>query len=149
MFPTIRIPDGFVFFRKAPGVARGLLEAADRLEADRKMGVRTVSGGYHATVEIAEEYQKTLPEATGLEGDATELVAEPVVESSDEAESPDGTPVEVLTEPGLDESWTVAQIEEWAARQEPPIVFPSEATTKAKKIQFINKPAQADDQVEE
>src|SRR5690606_15161076 len=40
-----------------------------------------------------------------------------------------------------DESWTVAQIEDWAGKQEPAIVFPADATKKADQLAFLNKPA--------
>lgn len=72
MAPT-RIPEGSVF---VPGrsveTATALLEAADKIKADRKLDVRTVTGGYHVTLAVAEEYQKAFPDAElqEAEGDA-------------------------------------------------------------------------------
>lgn len=118
MAPTIRIPDGFVFFRKFPGLAAGLLEAADAVGGDRKLDVRTVNGGYHVSQKVAEKYQSKYGK---------------VEEAAEAAETTGESP---------DESWTVADIDEWAAKQVPPVEFPSDATKKADKLAFLNTPAE-------
>lgn len=70
---STRIPEGFVL---VPGrsveTATALLEAADKIKADRKLDVRTTTGGYHVTQAVAEEYQKAFPDAELEEGGADE-----------------------------------------------------------------------------
>lgn len=140
MAPSIRIPDGFVFVKRADGVARKLLDAADAIEADRHLGVRTVTGGYHVTEAIAEEYQKGFPAAAEEDDETeggTEVQAEEVQAEEVEAEEVETEDVETP-----DESWTVAQIDEWAGKQEPAIEFPADVTKKADKLAFLSKPAE-------
>ena len=83
----IRIPEGSVF---VPGrsveTATALLEAADKIKADRKLDVRTVTGGYHVTLAVAEEYQKAFPDAEVQEAD--EIVAD----------DPNGEPINLVGE---------------------------------------------------
>lgn len=135
MAPSIRIPDGFVFVRRAPGVAVKLLEAADAIKADRVLGVRTVTGGYHVAQDIADEYQNGFDaveddEDTEPVGDvAADVPADVPADEAPEAERPD-------------ESWTVAQIDEWASAQDPAVEFPADVTKKADKLAFLNAPAE-------
>lgn len=154
----INIPEGYVFVPRQAGVpvAAQLLDAADEIKADRQTGVRTVSGGYHVTEEIAEQYQANLPEskdeASTVEADSEKEEDAPTSDEtvnddddSDEGKDDDsdssstGDKVDEVALP--DESWTVVQIEEWAASQEPAIEFPADVTKKADKLAFINKPA--------
>lgn len=83
----IRIPEGFVF---VPGRsyenAKALLEAAESVKGDRVADVRTVTGGYHVTAAVAEEYQKAFPDAELEQPD--ELIAD----------DPNGEPVELVGE---------------------------------------------------
>jgi hypothetical protein len=109
----LNIPDGYVFVKRGPGVAAALLEAADAIKADRKEGVRTTSqGGYYVLEAIASEWQKSQPEADEDEESDED-------EGSGEAETPTA-------------DWTVAQIEEWAAKQDP--VVDLGAGNKADKL---------------
>jgi len=143
MAPSIRIPDGFVFVRRAPGVARQLLDAAASIEADPVTGVRTVTGGYHVTQDIADEYQKGFDavedEDTEPVGDVAADVPTDVPAEGDEAD--EATEDETEAE-RPDESWTVAQIDEWAGKQDPAVEFPADVTKKADKLAFISTPAE-------
>lgn len=99
---AINPPDGYVFVKRGPGVAAALLEAADKIKADRKEGVRTTSqGGYFVADDIAAEWQKAQPEADEVDDEA---------EESNEAA--DDRPTD---------KWTVAEIEDWASKQDPPV----------------------------
>lgn len=116
------IPDGYVLVNKAPGVAAGLLEAADKLGADRKWDVRSISGGYIVRADVAEAWQGTLP-------------ADDEVDTGGEADGDaSGTTPDA---PKPDETWTVAQIDEWAENQDPPITFEAGAK-KADKLAVIH-----------
>ena len=90
MAPT-RIPEGSVF---VPGrsveTATALLKAADKIKADRKLDVRTTTGGYHVTQAVAEEYQKAFPDAALQEADEPAEVV---------SEHPDGEPGHLAGEP--------------------------------------------------
>lgn len=116
------IPEGYVFIPKAEGVAAGLLNAADRIKADRKMGVRTTHGGYYAYEDIAREYGAGFPaaeEAPEAEGD------QPEVEEEEAVAVPD-------------ESWKVSEIDDYAKQSG---IDLSGAKNKAEKLALINKTA--------
>jgi hypothetical protein len=167
-----RIPEGYVFVSKSPGVAAALLEAADRIGADRKWGVRTVAGGYHVLREIAAEYGVDLEvdedvdededqstdgesdeagETDEVDGDASDTEGQSVDGEDDEvgeAEDDDQSPTEVAddvaadgdeaeSEPVPDETWDWRAINNWAAKQDPPIQFPKGATV-SEKISIIH-----------
>jgi hypothetical protein len=121
----INVPEGFVAVKREPGVAAALLEAADRIGADRKAGVRTTSSGvYHVADDIAAEYQSTLPETDEVEvgEDGQPLTDEQKAAAAAEAEAaekaaqergyPDGNP---------NADWTVAHLEAWAEAQDPKV----------------------------
>lgn len=122
----IRIPEGFVFIPKAPGVAAELLDIADEVRADRKLGVRTASGGYNVADVIASEY-------LARHADVVPTV-QAIVVSPEEAEELSAVQTALIP----DMSWTVAEIEDWAAQQDPPIVFPDRAK-KPEKIAIIGE----------
>lgn len=44
----------------------------------------------------------------------------------------------VVYVPTPDEGWSHADLDAWAAAHNPPIVFPSDVTTKAQKVAYIN-----------
>lgn len=48
--------------------------------------------------------------------------------------------VPAAADPVPDASWTIAQLDEYAARQDPPVVFPSGAT-KATRLAILQDPA--------
>ncbi len=56
----IRIPEGFAFIPRESGVnvAKELLDAAAEVGGDRKLDVRTTSGGYHVTEAVAKQFQE-------------------------------------------------------------------------------------------
>lgn len=151
---SIRIPEGYVFVPKAPGVAAELLEIADAVGADRKLGVRTTVGGYHVVAEVASVYLDDNPEVVptvrlepaGADYVAVDVVVGadgiPVLGSAEEsaAEEPNGSEVAAELEVP-DDSWTVPQIDRWAADQKPPIVFPEKAR-KADKLALIGEAIQ-------
>lgn len=96
------IPQGYVFVAKADGVAAGLLNAADRIGADRKNGVRTVTGGYHVLEEIAQEYGATFAEVDVIETIPGTEDNEPIVL--------EGHPVDEGYDPA---EHTVAEVQEY------------------------------------
>lgn len=112
----LNIPEGFTFVKRGPGVAAALLEAADAIGEDRKTGVRTTSsGGYYVKDEIAEEWQKSLPDSDETDGDETGDDGGQAGLSAEEIEArgyPEGDPVE---------KWTVKNLEAWAAAQDPAV----------------------------
>lgn len=113
---SIRIPEGYVFVPRVPGLAVGLLDAAKRIKADRVMSVRTVTGGYHVLEEVAAAYQGELP-------------------AVEEEPQPEAT---TLVEESIpDETWKVADIEAWAAAQSPSIELP--VGKKADKLAAIHQ----------
>lgn len=117
---AIRIPEGYVFVRRAPGVAAQLLEAVEKVDGDRVLDVRTVTGGYHVRTEVAEQYQADFPEA-----DAIETI--PGTEHE--------PPYEAVAESFPDESWKVAEIDDYA--KEHGVAFPADVTTKAQKVAHL------------
>lgn len=117
---SIRIPEGFVFVRRAPGVAAALLEAAEKVDGDRVLDVRTVTGGYHVRAEVAEQYQADFPEGDTIETTPGTEGDEPVVREA---------------EPFPDESWKVPEIDAYA--KEHGVEFPADATTKAQKVAHL------------
>jgi hypothetical protein len=149
MAPAL-IPDGFVFVPKADGVAAALLDAADKIGADRKSGVRTVHGGYNVQLEIAQRYQEKLEKKAAKAAKVETGPAKPGDPPAD-VTNPDGSkpPVDengvpILTSTEDDgtpkEGWTHAQFNDWAAKQEPPVVFPNQANL-ATKLEVATKPA--------
>ncbi|MGO1566460.1 MAG: hypothetical protein ACTHXC_00420 [Brachybacterium sp.] len=121
-------PDGFVFVPRAAGVAAELLNAANKIKADRKLDVRSVTGGYHVRKNVAEEYQKAFPEA--------EIKADAEVEVEEKPEG--GLPVTADS--------SVKEIDEYAASLTPPVDV-SEAKNRAEKIEILkaaNDPASAE-----
>lgn len=119
------IPQGYVFVAKGEGVAAGLLNAADKIKADRKMGVRTTMGGYYALEEIAAEYSKQFGPA--------EVV---LLDGSAAPAGDDGIPV--LTESAPDDSWKVAEIDAYAEREG---IDLTGAKNKKDKLALINQTA--------
>jgi hypothetical protein len=171
MAPSIRIPEGFVFVPRTDGVARKLLDAAKEIGADGHLSVRTVGGGYHVAAEVAEAYQGSYPDAevedpteedeleeddgVGREGDDNVETPDPDVvleeEKSEDGEqvndestggSDDAESKEEAEPEQLDESWTIAEMRDWAARQEPAIEIPADVTKKADIYTFLSAPAE-------
>lgn len=122
---AIRIPEGHVFVRRAPGVAAALLDAAEKVGGDRVQDVRTVTGGYHVTEAVADQYQQDFPEAEAGEVDAIETI--PGTEGDE--------PQVIEGEPLPDESWKVAEIDAFAEKLG--IAFPADVTTKAQKVEHL------------
>ncbi len=113
----IRIPEGSVFIARGDGVAAALLDAADRIGADRKWDIRTTQGGYHVKQEVADEYLAGLPEAPEPEDVPDD---DPTGDGPDEDRAyPEGDP---------EAAWTKAQILAWAADQTPPVELEDGAT---------------------
>lgn len=133
MAPSIRIPDGSVFFGWADGLAGELLAAADEVGADRKTAVRRVTGGYHVLLEVAEHYVGGLREIT-LEagnGEPVEIEGNPV----------DGLPEggegsEILAPLPVTADSAHAEIDEYAATLTPPVEFPA-AISRKQKIELL------------
>jgi hypothetical protein len=153
---AIRVPEGFVFVKRAPGVALALLEAADKIKADRQAGIRTVSGGYHVAEDIAAEYETTRVESgedaadeanadaaastaatTGdaATGDAGDTGAQAAT-TQEAGEPKDDDPKTATPRDG----WSHAQFDEWAENQDPKVEFPSGANLK-QKLEIATKPA--------
>jgi len=140
----IRIPEGYVLIPgRSVETATALLDAADKIKADRKLDVRTTAGGYHVTEAVAEEYQKAFPDARiegydeivsdGTSDEPVELEGEPVEGGSASADAP------VLAEalPVTADS-THAEIDEYAASLDPKVEFPA-GTNKAEKIALLEE----------
>lgn len=107
---SLNIPEGFVAVKRGPGVAAALLEAADKVGGDRKLGVRTTSQGvYFVAEEIAEQWQKDQPDAEVVDEDGESGLSAEEIEAR-------GYP-----EGDISESWTVKNLEAWAAAQEPAV----------------------------
>jgi hypothetical protein len=130
----INIPEGYVFVKRGPGVAAALLEAADEIKADRKNGVRTVSGGYHVAEDIAAKWQEGLPEA---EQTAVTGTGEDGGQTGDAGDDPKADDPKTATPR---EGWTHAQFDEWAENQDPKVEYPSGANLK-QKLEIATKPA--------
>ncbi len=159
----IRIPEGHQFVPRAPGVALELLEAADRIKADRKTEVRTVSGGYHVSDRVAAEYQKNQPEVEETEDEtegaptgqdqgqqASAAQAGVLVDdangaggqgSSDDSGSGDGSGDDSTSSGDEGEQptaeWTHERINAYAATLTPPLELTGSTPSKAEKLQLI------------
>lgn len=152
----IRIPEGFVLVKpRSVETATALLKAAEDIGADRIASVRTVTGGYHVTEEVAEQYQKSFPEAQledeAIEVDAATAEAEAVAAAGSTPETgggddgdgtnPDGTEV-VEPEPlPVDADSSHAEIDEYAASLDPKVEFPA-GVNRAEKIQLLEEARQ-------
>ena len=131
MAVTIRIPEGFVLVPRAAGVAAALLEAADRLHVDRKTTVRTTASGYHARLDVAEEYRKALPEAVVI-ASSEELGDAEAEAPAVEAQAPASEAVAI---PVTADS-THAEIDAYAASLEPAVDV-SSGKNRAEKIALL------------
>lgn len=67
------IPEGFVLVSpRSRETATALLDAADKIKADRQADVRTVTNGYLVTEAVAEKYAKAFPDAEIQKADEAE-----------------------------------------------------------------------------
>lgn len=107
----IAVPEGQVFIprRRGVNVALELMNAVAQVKGDRE-SVRVVEGGYHVPADVAEAYAAGNP--------AVEL-----------EEGPDASGTELGSNP------TIAEIEAFAAKQDPPIEVPE--GKKAEKLQAV------------
>jgi hypothetical protein len=127
----VTIPEGHVFFPKLPGVAAGLLAAADAIGADRKADVRTITGGYHVTEAVAEQYRSTLPpEPEDPQGEPTGDPGEPTGDPGDDGKAEELGPLPVTAESSN------AEIDDYAGKQEPPVDL-SSAKNRVEKIALL------------
>jgi len=136
----IRIPEGQVFVKRAPGVAGALLDAAEALGYSRSEAVYTVSGGYHVFEDVAQKYQESLPEAeadeSGEAADAGQDAGTNDAGAQTETDPKDDDPKTATPRDG----WSHAQFDEWAENQDPKVEFPSGANL-ATKLELATKPA--------
>jgi hypothetical protein len=132
MAPNIRVPEGYVFVPRQRGVnvALQLIEAADKVKANRHESVRTVSGGYHVTQEVADAYQAALPEVDDNDA-STETDEEKAAREAAEAEAAAKAEAEAAAKAEAEKrgypdgdpngDWTVKQLEAWAEARDPKV----------------------------
>lgn len=130
--------------------AQRALDAADAVEVSQTR-VRAVRDGYFAPPEVVDKYAELLEEETAREAEeqeaaqaelaaqeaaAAEAARDPETAQDTDTAASETTPAE--EEPELPNSkWTVPQIDEWAGKQDPPIVF-DEGAVKADKLRAID-----------
>lgn len=119
------IPEGFVFVPRRAGenVALQLLEAAEEVDADRVLSVRTVSNGYHVQQDVADRYQENL-------GEEPEEVVEPDPADGADAKTEELPPLPVTAEN------TKTDIEKYASELKPAVDV-SKAKNKAEMIEIL------------
>lgn len=148
----IRIPEGSVFVPRRSGenVAAELLEAAERIGADRVESVRTTTNGYHVWEDVADEWQSGRP-VDETEGDETEeddaaakaaadeKAAADAKAAADEKAAEEAAKSQKSDEPEplpVTAENTGKEIDEYAAGLTPPVDV-SKAANKAEKIAIL------------